>query len=89
MSLDASMPGLQNVSIQYRIAGLFLCILYNNKWILCYELREKYNQEIYKYLNDLIKDENRILAVTQLSMVEATEQFEHLTTKTIINPLNV
>lgn len=41
------------------------------------------------YLNHLIKDENRIFAVAQLSMVEAAEQFENLTTRTIINPLNV
>ncbi|MFF2589464.1 hypothetical protein ACFVSS_16510 [Peribacillus butanolivorans] len=38
----------------------------------------------------MIKDKkNRILAVAQLSKVEAAEQFEHLTVKTIINPLNV
>lgn len=50
--------------------------------------KEEYNQEICKFLNKVIKDEKRILSVAQLSMVEASQQVEYQTARSIINPLN-
>ncbi|MGH1037211.1 hypothetical protein [Bacillus cereus] len=51
-------------------------------------LKEEYNQEITKFLNQIIKDEKKVISVAQLSMVDATEQVEYKTFKTIITPLN-
>ncbi|ASZ66871.1 MULTISPECIES: hypothetical protein [Bacillus] len=51
-------------------------------------LKEEYNQEITKSLNQIIKDEKKIISVAQLSMVDASQQVEYKTSKTIINPLN-
>ena len=50
-------------------------------------LKEEYNQEIVKFLNQIIKDEKKVISVAQLSMVEASQQVEYETSKTIINPL--
>ncbi|MCV5433182.1 hypothetical protein OFN37_29070, partial [Escherichia coli] len=41
-----------------------------------------------KFLNQIIKDEKKVISVAQLSMVDATKQVEYKTAKTIINPLN-
>ncbi|ARJ22716.1 hypothetical protein B7492_16535 [Bacillus mycoides] len=51
-------------------------------------LKEEYNQEIAKFLNQIIKDEKKVISVAQLSMVDASQQVEYKTSKTIINPLN-
>ncbi|AZQ47264.1 hypothetical protein ACJTM1_11285 [Bacillus sp. GX] len=51
-------------------------------------LKEEYNQEIIKSLNQIIKDEKKVISVAQLSMVDASQQVEYKTSKTIINPLN-
>ncbi len=51
-------------------------------------LKEEYNQEIAKFLNQIIKDEKKVISVAQLSMVDASQQVEYKTAKTIINPLN-
>ncbi|MCY8952457.1 hypothetical protein MOE39_01070 [Bacillus cereus] len=50
-------------------------------------LKEEYNQEIAKFLNQIIKDEKKVISVAQLSMVDASQQVEYKTSKTIINPL--
>lgn len=51
-------------------------------------LKEEYNQEITKSLNQIMKDEKKVISVAQLSMVDASQQVEYKTSKTIINPLN-
>ncbi|MFB5253519.1 hypothetical protein ACE38F_24890 [Bacillus mycoides] len=51
-------------------------------------LKEEYNQKIAKFLNQIIKDEKKVISVAQLSMVDASQQVEYKTSKTIINPLN-
>ncbi|PEI69783.1 hypothetical protein [Bacillus toyonensis] len=56
--------------------------------LLMQGLREKYNQEIAKFLNQIIKDEKKVISVAQLSMVDASQQVEYKTSKSIINPLN-
>lgn len=35
-----------------------------------------------------MKDEKKVISVAQLSMVDASQQVEYKTSKTIINPLN-
>lgn len=50
--------------------------------------KEEYNQEIAKFLNELIKDEKKVISAAQLSMVEASRQVQDKTSRTIINPLN-
>lgn len=48
---------------------------------------EEYNCKITEYLHEVIKNEERVISVAQLSMVEASEQMEHMTSRTILNPL--
>ncbi len=50
-------------------------------------LKEEYDQEIAKFLNQIIKDTKKVISVAQLSMVNASQQVEYKTSKTIINPL--
>lgn len=50
--------------------------------------KEEYNLRIMMSLNELIDNEEKVLSVAQLSMVEASEQFEYTSSRTIINPLN-
>lgn len=50
-------------------------------------LKEEYNQEISKFLDQIIKVEKKVISVAQLSMVDASQQIEDKTSNTIINPL--
>ena len=50
-------------------------------------LKEEYNEEILKFLTQLINKE-KVISVAQLSMVDAARQFESETATAIINPLN-
>lgn len=64
-------------------------IVINNTFELLKQgLKEEYNQEISKFINQIIKDEKKVVSVAQLSMVDASQQVEYQTSKTIINPLN-
>ncbi len=51
-------------------------------------LKEEYNQEIIKFLNEIIKDDKQVISVAQLSMVDASQQVESKTSRLIINPLD-
>ncbi|GIO23077.1 hypothetical protein [Oceanobacillus sp. J11TS1] len=51
-------------------------------------LKEEYNQEISRYLNQRMKENHKVISVAQLSMVDAALQVEEKTAKIIINPLN-
>ncbi|WP_445491179.1 hypothetical protein [Niallia sp. 03133] len=51
-------------------------------------LKKEYNHEVSKCLHKLLKDEQKVISVAQLSMVDASQQVENKTAKTIINPLN-
>jgi hypothetical protein len=67
----------------------FEVIVINNTFELIMQgLKEEYNQEISKFLNQIIKDGKKVISVAQLSMVDASQQVEYKTSKTIINPLN-
>ena len=50
-------------------------------------LKEEYNEEILKFLTQLINKE-KVISVAQLSMVDAARQFESEIATAIINPLN-
>lgn len=67
---------------------LEIIVINNTFELLMLGLKEEYNQEISKFLNQIIKDEKKVISVAQLSMVDASHQVEHKTSKTIINPLN-
>ncbi|PFU35342.1 hypothetical protein COK86_30570, partial [Bacillus cereus] len=45
-------------------------------------LKEEYDQEIAKFLNQIIKDTKKVISVAQLSMVDASQQVEYKTSKT-------
>ncbi len=61
----------------------------NNTFELIMQGRKKeYNQEIAKFLNNILKKEDKVLSVAQLSMVEASRQVENTASREIINPLH-
>lgn len=49
--------------------------------------KQEYNQEISKFLNEILK-EDKIISVAQLSMVDASKEVEYRTSTPIINPLD-
>jgi aspartate/glutamate racemase len=62
-------------------------IVINNTFELIMQgLKEEYNQAISKFLDQII-DKKEVISVAQLSMVDASQQVEDRTSKTIINPL--
>ena len=50
-------------------------------------LKHEYNQEIIRFLHTRMK-EDKIISVAQLSMVDASQQVQQETLKSIINPLD-
>ncbi|WP_034671130.1 hypothetical protein [Ectobacillus panaciterrae] len=67
---------------------LEIVVIENTFDLIMQGLKEKYNHEVSKFLNQMIKDENRVISVAQLSMVDAARKVEHETSKTIKNPLD-
>lgn len=63
-------------------------VIKNTFELIMQGLKEEYNKEISKFLNQIIKDGKKVVSVAQLSMVDASRQVEYKTSKTIINPLN-
>ena len=64
-------------------------LVINNTFDLIMQgLKEEYNQEVYKFIQQIIQDEKRVISVAQLSMVNSAEQVEEMTNKTIMNPLS-
>ncbi|MGG5252244.1 hypothetical protein ACQYAD_01705 [Neobacillus sp. SM06] len=64
-------------------------MILNNTFELIMQGRKKeYNQEITKFLNNIIEKEDKVISVAQLSMVEASRQVEKTTSMAIINPLH-
>lgn len=62
-------------------------VIQNTFEMIMQGLREKYNDEIINYLNKIIQEDVKVISVAQLSMVDASQQVEKDTSKTIINPL--
>jgi hypothetical protein len=64
-------------------------IVINNTFELIMQgLNKEYTKEISTLLNQFIKDGKKVISVAQLSMVDAAQQVEFKTNRTIINPLN-
>lgn len=51
-------------------------------------LTTAYNNVVFEYLDELVKTENRVLSVSQLSMVHASRKIEERKSTIIINPLD-
>lgn len=62
-------------------------IINNTFELLMQGLKEEYNQAISQFLNQIIKKENKLISVAQLSMVAASQQVAHKTSTHIMNPL--
>jgi len=63
-------------------------VIINDTFELMMEGKTKeYNQAVMDYLLKAIENEDKTISVAQLSMVDAAEQVENVSTKTIINPL--
>lgn len=73
---------------QQKSLDLEVIVIKNTFELLMSGQKEKYNQEISNFLNQMIKKEEKVISVAQLSMVNAAQQIEHKTSNTIINPLN-
>jgi hypothetical protein len=67
---------------------LEVIVIHNTFELIMQGLKEEYNQEISKFLNQIIKDEKKVISIAQLSMVNSSKQVEDKTFRTIINPLN-
>lgn len=67
---------------------LEVAVIGNSFDLIMRGLKGKYNQKIYKYLDQAVKEENKIISIAQLSMVDAAKQVEEKTSKKIINPMN-
>lgn len=64
-------------------------IVINNTFELIMQGRKhEYNQKISKFLHKIIK-EDKIISVAQLSMVDASKKVEYMTSKPIINLLDI
>ncbi|NHC42126.1 hypothetical protein G6549_19515 [Bacillus sp. MM2020_1] len=62
-------------------------VIKNTFELIMQGLKHEYNQEISKFLNKIIKAD-KIISVAQLSMVDASQEVEYMTSKPIINPLD-
>ena len=62
-------------------------VINNTFELIMQGLKEQYNQEITKFLEQIMDDQKKVISVAQLSMVDAAQQFETRTPTTIINPL--
>lgn len=78
----------QYADYQQKSLDVEVMIIENTFDLIMQGLKEAYHQKIFRYLNQTVKDDNKVISVAQLSMVDAAEQVENSTSKTIINPLN-
>ncbi|MDR4947681.1 hypothetical protein [Neobacillus cucumis] len=72
---------------QQKSLDIEVMVINNTFELIMQGLKHEYNQEISKFLNT-ITNENRIISVAQLSMVDASQKVEYMTSKSIINPLD-
>lgn len=63
-------------------------IIENTFELLLQGQKGEYNQEIFKFINQIVQKENKVISVAQLSMVDAARQVELKTSVPIINPLD-
>ena len=87
-TVEGTMERLKHhASKQQKTLDLEVIVINNTFDLFMRGLKEEYNQEISKFLNQII-NEKKVISVAQLSMVDAARQVENKTSKTIINPLN-
>jgi aspartate/glutamate racemase len=88
-TVEGTMNRLYHYANNHQISlDLEVIVISNTFELIMQGLNEEYNQEISKFLNQIIKDEKKVISVAQLSMVDASKQVEYKTSRKIINPLN-
>ncbi|WP_299090825.1 hypothetical protein [uncultured Metabacillus sp.] len=88
-TVNGTMERLENVTKTSQTdLNIEVKVLNHSFDLLMQGLNEKYNQEIEIFIAHLLQEQNRVIAVAQLSMVEASIQVEKKTNKVIINPLD-
>lgn len=87
-TIEGTVNRLENYAEFHRKSINFEIMVVEDTFELIMEGRkEEYNAKIIKVLDQLIQDNQKIISVAQLSMVDASEQFEHQTSHIIMNPL--
>jgi aspartate/glutamate racemase len=69
-----------------KLVDIEVMVINNAFELIMQGFKQKYNQEISKFLNEMIKGD-KMISVAQLSMVDASKKVEYETSKPIINPL--
>lgn len=88
-TVQGTMNRLQHFAInQQKSLEIEVVVIENTFELIMKGLKEEYDYEVSKSLHKIIKDNTRAVSVAQLSMVQAAQQVENETSKTIINPLN-
>ena len=87
-TVEGTMERLKHhASQQQKTLDLEVIVINNTFDLFMRGLKEDYDQEVSKFLSQII-NEKKVISVAQLSMVDAARQVENQTSKTIINPLN-
>lgn len=87
-TVEGTMERLKSYANNHQKSLDLEVIIINNTFELIMQgLKDEYNKEISKFLDQIVKDEKKVISVAQLSMVDASQQVEDKTTKIIINPL--
>lgn len=88
-TVDGTMKRLYEYANKYKKSlDLEVVVLENTFHLIMSGLNEEYNHEIYRFLEQEIKKEQKCISVAQLSMVDAARKLEHDSSKMIINPLD-
>jgi aspartate/glutamate racemase len=86
-TVEGTMERLKHYAYNHhKSLDLEVMVINNTFELIMQGLKEEYNLEISKFLNQII-NEKKVISVAQLSMVDASQQVEDKTSKTIINPL--
>ena len=87
-TVEGTMERLKHhASQQQKTLDLEVIVINNTFDLFMRGLKEEYDQEVSKFLSQII-NEKKVISVAQLSMVDAARQVENQSSKTIINPLN-
>ena len=87
-TVEGTMERLKHhASQQQKTLDLEVIVINNTFDLFMRGLKEEYDQEVSKFLSQII-NEKKVISVAQLSMVDAARQVENQTSKAIINPLN-
>ena len=87
-TVEGTMERLKHhASQQQKTLDLEVIVINNTFDLFMRGLKEDYDQEVSKFLTQII-NEKKVISVAQLSMVDAARQVEKQTSKTMINPLN-